>query len=89
MDLVRCGCDFAGMKVWLCVCYFAGMKVWLCVCSMSYHFLGVSWRELYVTRSIFFFISGATITSKGLESFLIDDLRKYEPFFLKVRDRDL
>jgi len=34
-------------------------------------------------------ISGATITSKGLESFLIDDLRKYEPFFLKVRDRDL
>ena len=34
-------------------------------------------------------ISGATITSKGLESFLIDDLRKYEPFFLKVRDGDL
>ena len=34
-------------------------------------------------------ISGATITSKGLESFLVDDLRKYEPFFLKVRDGDL
>ena len=30
-------------------------------------------------------ISGATITSKGLESFLVDDLEKYEPFFRKIR----
>ena len=30
-------------------------------------------------------ISGATITSKGLEYFLVDDLKKYEPFFQKVR----
>ena len=30
-------------------------------------------------------ISGATITSKGLESFLVDDLKKYEPFFRKIR----
>ena len=28
-------------------------------------------------------ISGATITSKGLESFLADDLKKYESFFKK------
>jgi len=34
-------------------------------------------------------ISGATITSKGLESFLIDDLSKYEPFFNKVRDGEI
>jgi len=31
-------------------------------------------------------ISGATITSKGLETFLVDDLRKYEPFFKKIRN---
>ena len=31
-------------------------------------------------------ISGATITSKGLETFLVDDLRKYEPFFRKIRN---
>jgi len=30
-------------------------------------------------------ISGATITSKGLENFLIDDLKKYEPFFNNIR----
>ena len=30
-------------------------------------------------------ISGATITSKGLESFLKDDLSKYEPFFKPKR----
>ncbi|MFL2983410.1 MAG: NADH:ubiquinone reductase (Na(+)-transporting) subunit C [Candidatus Neomarinimicrobiota bacterium] len=30
-------------------------------------------------------ISGATITSKGLESFLVEDLEKYEPFFRKIR----
>ena len=30
-------------------------------------------------------ISGATITSKGLESFLVDDLKKYESFLKKVR----
>ena len=30
-------------------------------------------------------ISGATITSKGLESFLKDDLSKYEPFFKTKR----
>ena len=34
-------------------------------------------------------ISGATITSKGLESFLINDLEKYEPFFRKVRNREV
>ena len=34
-------------------------------------------------------ISGATITSKGLESFLIDDLKKYEPFFRKIRNRSV
>ena len=32
-------------------------------------------------------ISGATITGKGLEFFLRDDLRKYEPFFKQVRFR--
>ena len=32
-------------------------------------------------------ISGATITGKGLEFFLKDDLRKYEPFFKQVRVR--
>ena len=30
-------------------------------------------------------ISGATITSKGLESFLADDLKKYESFLKNVR----
>ena len=30
-------------------------------------------------------ISGATVTSKGLEKFLLNDLRKYEPFFNKIR----
>ena len=30
-------------------------------------------------------ISGATVTSKGLEIFLLDDLRKYDPFFKKIR----
>ena len=30
-------------------------------------------------------ISGATITSKGLEKFLLDDLKKYDPFFQKIR----
>jgi len=32
-------------------------------------------------------ISGATITGKGLEFFLKDDLGKYEPFFKQVRVR--
>jgi Na+-transporting NADH:ubiquinone oxidoreductase subunit C len=32
-------------------------------------------------------ISGATMTGKGLEYFLKDDLVKYEPFFKKVRGR--
>tara|TARA_Y100000996_G_scaffold413184_1_gene400858 strand:+ start:630 stop:1325 length:696 start_codon:yes stop_codon:yes gene_type:complete len=31
-------------------------------------------------------ISGATITSKGLESFLLDDLKKYESFLKNVRE---
>lgn len=31
-------------------------------------------------------ISGATVTSKGLEVFLLDDLKKYEPFFKKLRN---
>ncbi len=31
-------------------------------------------------------ISGATITSKGLETFLVDDLKKYETFFKKIRN---
>ena len=31
-------------------------------------------------------ISGATITSKGLESFLIEDLKKYELFFQNIRE---
>ncbi len=30
-------------------------------------------------------ISGATVTSKGLENFLLNDLKKYEPFFRKIR----
>ena len=30
-------------------------------------------------------ISGATITSKGLENFLADDLKKYEKFFKNIR----
>ena len=30
-------------------------------------------------------ISGATITSKGLESFLVEDLKKYESFLKNVR----
>ena len=30
-------------------------------------------------------ISGATITSKGLENFLADDLKKYENFFKNIR----
>ena len=34
-------------------------------------------------------ISGATITSKGLESFLVNDLEKYEPFFRKVRSGEV
>lgn len=34
-------------------------------------------------------ISGATITSKGLESFLVEDLKKYEPFFQKIRNGDI
>ena len=34
-------------------------------------------------------ISGATITSKGLESFLVDDLKKYEPFFQKIRSGEV
>ena len=34
-------------------------------------------------------ISGATITSKGLEYFLVDDLKKYEPFFQKVRSGEV
>jgi len=32
-------------------------------------------------------ISGATITGKGLEYFLKDDLAKYEPFFKQMRGR--
>ena len=32
-------------------------------------------------------ISGATMTGKGLEYFLKDDLVKYEPFFKQVRGR--
>ena len=31
-------------------------------------------------------ISGATITSKGLESFLVDDLKKYESFLKNIRE---
>jgi len=31
-------------------------------------------------------ISGATLTGKGLEKFLIDDLKKYEPFFKQIRN---
>jgi len=31
-------------------------------------------------------ISGATITSKGLETFLLNDLKKYEKFFKKIRE---
>ncbi len=31
-------------------------------------------------------ISGATITGKGLEKFLLDDLAKYEPFFKQIRN---
>jgi len=34
-------------------------------------------------------ISGATITSKGLESFLVEDIKKYEPFFQKIRNGDI
>ena len=34
-------------------------------------------------------ISGATITSKGLESFLFNDLEKYEPFFRRVRNGEV
>ena len=30
-------------------------------------------------------ISGATVTSKGVTNFLMDDLKKYEPFFQKIR----
>ncbi len=30
-------------------------------------------------------ISGATVTSKGVEKFLLNDLKKYEPFFNKIR----
>ena len=38
---------------------------------------------------IYEIISGATITSKGLEYFLVDDLKKYEPFFQKVRSGEV
>ena len=31
-------------------------------------------------------ISGATITSKGLESFLVEDLKKYESFLKNIRE---
>jgi len=31
-------------------------------------------------------ISGATITSKGLEKFLKEDLAKYEPYFKTIRE---
>ena len=31
-------------------------------------------------------ISGATITSKGLEKFLVNDLKKYETFFKNIRE---
>tara|TARA_Y100001934_G_C12294259_1_gene746516 strand:- start:414 stop:1109 length:696 start_codon:yes stop_codon:yes gene_type:complete len=31
-------------------------------------------------------ISGATVTSKGLETFLLDDLKKYDSFFKKIRE---
>lgn len=34
-------------------------------------------------------ISGATITGKGLEYFLKDDLAKYEPFFKQVRKEQI
>ena len=34
-------------------------------------------------------ISGATITSKGVENFLLNDLKKYEPFFKKIRKKDI
>jgi len=30
-------------------------------------------------------ISGATMTSKGLNKFLMNDLQKYEPFFKRIR----
>jgi len=30
-------------------------------------------------------ISGATMTSKGLNAFLLSDLKKYEPFFQRIR----
>ena len=31
-------------------------------------------------------ISGATMTGRGLNKFLMEDLQKYEPFFMKIRD---
>ena len=31
-------------------------------------------------------ISGATITGRGLNQFLKEDLKKYEPFFKKIRN---
>ena len=34
-------------------------------------------------------ISGATITSKGVEKFLLKDLKKYEPFFSKIRNNNI
>ena len=33
-------------------------------------------------------ISGATITSKGVEKFLLDDLKKYDSFFNKLRQTE-
>ena len=32
-------------------------------------------------------ISGATMTSKGLNNFLMTDLQKYEPFFKRIRTK--
>jgi len=32
-------------------------------------------------------ISGATMTSKGLNNFLMNDLQKYEPFFKRIRNK--
>ena len=34
-------------------------------------------------------ISGATITSKGVENFLLDDLKKYDSFFNKLRQTEI
>ena len=32
-------------------------------------------------------ISGATMTTKGVTQFLLEDLKKYEPFFKKIRNK--